>query len=473
MVVGELVQEKEVIIIGGGPGGYNAAIRAAQLGLSVTLIEKDRMGGTCLNNGCIPSKIVTHAAKSISGLQHLINIGLEIPQHSFNLSTLRNYQEKVTAQLRAGVEKLCKANKIEVIAGEASFLSDDRIGVEKGHAFEVFRFQKAIIATGSHSAPSYPEQQNVWNSQDVFQPDTIPEHLLIFGHGYLAIEAAMSYSTFGSKISLVLDAPFQLDAEVGNELTRLLKKSKIKLYSPSQLEDISSGENSVTAAFSTYGGEPFTLKGSHLYLEEKRVPAIEALGIDRLGIALSTDGFISTNHCMQTSIPTIFAIGDVTGGPMLASKALKQGKAVAEYLAGQPVEINTACMPQVVHSIPPIAYAGLSEQEAKESGCQIKTSTFPLAANGMSAIMGQSSGLVKIIADEQTDIILGLHMVGNGAVELSSTFAQTLEMAAKTTDLQDLFYAHPSIGESLLESVEGLIGQAIHIPPQKQTYAYK
>jgi dihydrolipoamide dehydrogenase len=477
MVVGELAHERDVVIIGGGPGGYNAAIRAAQLGLSVTLIEKAELGGVCLNKGCIPSKVFTHAAQKMAELPHIEEIGIELGHVSFQLGKLQNYKTKVVTQLRQGVEALCKANRIEVIRGQAFFLAEDRIGVESGEVFDVYRFRHAIIATGASyvSPPSINiDHERILNVYSIYGLETLPNHLIVYGNDYIVIEVAMSFRAFGSQVSVITDdGTFGLDETVANELQRIWKKRKIKLYQHCKVESVTSLLDAVAVTLKTETGETVTVEGSHVFVACEAKANIDELGIDRLGIQRTEQGFIEINHQARTSLPHIFAVGDVTGGPMLAVKAVKQGKVAAETIAGKQSEIDLTFLPTIVHSIPPIASVGLTEDEARVQYEDIRVGSFPITGNGYASIIGQKDGLVKIISDVKQDVILGVHMIGAGAVDLISSGIIGLEMAAREEDMKFPFYPHPSSNESLLEAVEALRAEAVHLLPAKQKKSEK
>ncbi|KKB41145.1 dihydrolipoyl dehydrogenase [Bacillus thermotolerans] len=466
MVVGEISQERDLVIIGGGPGGYSAAIRAAQLGLSVTLIERDKLGGVCLNKGCIPSKVFTYAAKKKAEMSHLQQIGLPAVEGTFQLDQLIAYKSKVTEQLRKGVEALCKANKVEVIQGKAGFTAENKIGVEYGHQFDVYVFKQAIIASGS--SPVLPggiteTGKRILLSHNIFSVEEMPTHLLVYGSSYISLEVASSFHALGAKVTVLWEgtADFSFDESVNKELARLFKKKKIKLIKQAAIQ---SAEETAAGVHVTLqaGGKEEVLEGSHLFVEGSRLPNTKELGIGRFAIEQTEKGFIRVNKDMQTSLPSVYAIGDVTEGPLLAVKAIKQGKAAAEAIAGERTEVDLTCIPTIVHTIPPIASVGLTEQEARERVGGVRTSKFNLGGNGYAAITGKRDGFVKVISDASTDLILGIHMIGEGAVELSSHFVQLLEMAAKEEDAKFPLYAHPSYNEGLLEAVEGLVGQAVH-----------
>lgn len=472
MVVGEISQERKLIIIGGGPGGYSAAIRAAQLGLTVTLIEQADMGGVCLNEGCIPSKVFTHAAAKRAEIAHLQDIGIGYADDFFDFQKLSAYKMKTINQLKSGVESLCNENKIEIIRGKATFLAVNKIGVENGHQFDIFEFEHAIIATGSSAImPTIRKEKGdrILLPHELFRLKEAPEHLIVRGQDYIALEAASSFAALGAQVSVVMDdkVGFPFDESINKELNRLFKKRKIKVYKEKELISADESEEGITITFLTDKNVEETIRGSHLFVSGTRKPNVDSLGISRFGMEQTVDGFIKVNQNMQTSISSIYAIGDVTEGPMLAIKAIKQGKAVAASIAGEQTEVDFTFVPTIAHTMPPIVSIGLTEQNARDNGLVIRASQFPLGSNGYATITGKRDGFIKVISDPATEIVQGIHMIGEGAVEMSSSFVQLLEMVAKEEDIKFPHYAHPGFGEGLLESVEGLVGQAIHIPPAK------
>jgi dihydrolipoamide dehydrogenase len=473
MVVGEISQERNLIVIGGGPGGYSAAIRGAQLGLSVTLIEQADMGGVCLNEGCIPSKIFTHAAAKRSETAHLQDLGIGRSDNQFDIKRLLSYKTKVINQLRSGVESLCKENKIEIISGKVTFLGVDRIGVENGHQFDIFEFEQVIIATGSSTIMPYEmkgQGERILLPHELFKVEEIPEHLIVRGQDYIALEVASSFAALGAQVSIVTfdKEEFPFDESINKELNRLFKKRKMKVYK--ELEFISTMEtgDGVALTFLTDKNVEETIHGSHLFVSGTRKPNLDTLGISRFGIEQTSEGFIKVNGNMQSSIPSIYAIGDVTEGPLVAVKAIKQGKAAVASIAGEQTEVDLTFMPIVAQTIPPVVSVGLTEQRARDFGLNVRVNQFALGGNGYATITGNKDGFIKVISDATTEIIQGIHMIGEGAVEMSGSFVQLLEMAAKEEDIKFPHYAHPGFNEGLLEAVEGLIGQAIHATPVKR-----
>lgn len=473
MVVGEISEERDLIIIGGGPGGYSAAIRAAQLGLSVTLVEEADMGGICLNKGCIPSKVFTHAAAKRDEISHLEEIGFSEINPDFDMVKLQDYKSKVIQSLKMGVEGLCKQNKIEILRGKGSFIASNRIGVEKGHQFDIYEFKQAIIATGSKmSLPSYLKKtgERILLLSAIFDLTIKPEHLIVEGSDYIALEVASAYAAFGSEVTLLMNnvSTFPFDSSIDRELNRLFKKRKIKVLKEVNIIEAKENEENVSVTFKTSKENEETVEGSHFFSSGIIEPNLQPLGIKRFGIDLTDEGYIQINDKMQSSIPAIYSIGDVTEGPLLAIKAIKQGKAAVESIAGEQSEVDLTFIPRVMHTIPPVVSVGLTEQNAKEYGIDTKVSQFSLRANGYATINGKQDGFVKVLSDASSDIIIGIHMIGDGAVEMSGSFVQMLEMAAKEEDFKFPSYAHPSYTESLLEAVEGLVGQAIHAAPVKK-----
>ncbi|MGD6875919.1 dihydrolipoyl dehydrogenase [Bacillus infantis] len=473
MVVGELAYEKDVVIIGGGPGGYQAAIRAAQLGRKVTLIEKAYIGGVCLHKGCIPSKLYTEAADRIRKIKAAGEYGIELSFSAFQLEKLMNEKDRKTAQLKKGVEELCKSNEIELVKGNAFFLSADRIGIENGEAYQVFRFKHCLIATGS--TPKWPSEvsprsEKLLDCWSVFSLKKLPDELIIYGSGYIALEMAMSFQAFGARTTIMLDQEkddFGFDAAVNREIGRILKKNRIKVYRGAKLLSVEESGSGVEMNYEL-GGENKQLKGSCFLTAAGFRPNTANLGLDRAGVEIDTAGFIKIDQQGKTSVTHIFAAGDVAGGPPLASKAIRQGKAAAEMIAGLTTEADLRFAPVVIHTQPPIAYAGLTGQEALEAGYQIDTGTFPFSSLGYASVKGSREGMAKVIFEKETGFLLGVHMIGDGAQELIYAGVSLLEMAAREEDMLFPVYAHPSSAEALLEAVESLKARSIHLPAREK-----
>lgn len=472
MVVGEMANQADLVVIGGGPGGYHAAIRAAQLGRQVLLIEKSEMGGVCLNKGCIPSKVLTEAAKRLDDVKKGRQFGIGSGEANIQFDRLLEHQQKTITGLRAGVEALCKANKVQVMKGSAFFLSGSRIGVEEGDKYELFDFKDAVIAAGVRPVhdSAYPESKRILNQLEISFLDEIPEHLAIYGSSPLQLELAMAYRSLGAEVTILLKnrEGFPFDSSIAKELARIFKKERIQVLKDCIIQEVAETENGLEITIHGDTGEK-VVKATHFFYEEKQKPDTAGLGTSRIGIEHDDDdGFILIDSQCRTSLKGIFAIGDITGGPFFASKAIKQGKTAAEAACGLQSESDLRFMPSVSFTRPPIASAGLTEEEAIALKLDIKTSQFPFAGNGFSAITGKRDGLTKIISERETDVLLGIHIIGEGAHELIFGGVTGLEMGAREEDVLFPSYPHPGFAEALLEAAEGLQGKAVHLKPQKE-----
>jgi dihydrolipoamide dehydrogenase len=469
MVVGELAHEKDVVIIGGGPGGYHAAIRAAHLGKKVTLIEKKELGGVCLNEGCIPSKVLTAAASRLNLFKDSDEMGIGDSSPSFDYSKLRTHQNKVITQLQNGVKALIQANKIELLNGTGYFLSENRIGVEIGEHYEVLQFNHAIIATGSQPKSSniQSDGKSIFHSGMIPQISEVPKHLLVYGSNEIALEMGIAFQAFGSEVTILLEKEdFGFDSSIEKEIKRILKKKKIQVLRNVQLIDAHSSNDELLVELKIQE-EKISLNATQLLLFIPRIPNIKDLGIEKIGVTLTETDYIHVNKQCQTAVPSIYAIGDVTEGPALAVKAITQGKVAAEAIAGKHPEYDANYLPKIVHFQPPIASVGLTEERARAEGIPIKIGQFPLASNGFATLLGKKDGLVKVISHLENETILGVHMMGDGAIEMISSGILSLEMVAREEDLKFPFFPHPSLNEGLLEAIESLNGEATHLPPRK------
>ncbi|MBS4177561.1 dihydrolipoyl dehydrogenase family protein [Lederbergia citrea] len=470
MVVGELVQEKDLVIIGGGPAGYTAAIRAAQLGREVLLIEKNKLGGVCLNEGCIPSKTFVHAAKQKARLKKMEMFGYSISEAPFDLQTFYEHRNSIIANLRKGVESLCKANKIEIMYGKATFLDEDRIGVEIGHQFDIIRFEHVIIATGAISKEK--KKESMLTSVNLFNMNDIPSHLVLAGINDKTLEAAFAYRALGSDVSIIEGDKngLQLDGDIAKELRRQLKKRKIAYYP--EASKISWEEGGI-CSFVNWKEEKVKLAATHFYQEESWQGNTEGLTLERFGIQTDENNFLLVNKQCKTSANQIFAAGDVTGAPFQAVKGIRQGKTAAEGACGIAGEVDLTWIPTVIQTDPPLAFAGFTEEEAIAAGYFVKIGTYPMLGNGYASLTENKEGIMKVIFEEGTDRLLGVHLFGEGAAELISIAVLGLEMGARDEDFLFPLYPHPSFNEAILEAVEQTKGLSIHQPPKKEAVKTK
>ncbi|PSL48464.1 dihydrolipoamide dehydrogenase [Salsuginibacillus halophilus] len=468
MVVGDFAEEKDVIVIGGGPGGYHAAIRAAQLGREVTLIESKDVGGACLNESCVPSKVYTEAASQLKAMKKAPQYGLDavLPER-VDFSQLQEKKHQVVNGSAKGVHDLLKNYQIEVVEGSASFLSSTQLGVEKNDAFEKFKFENAVIATGS--SRYWPGEGKMSTNRqlcgsEIYQLHEIPGELLIVGSDYISLEVAHAFHALGTNVTLCIEEknPLAFDTAVNKELLRLLKKEKIKVHTEVTIQHVNETDTSIVVDFqSKKGAEQW--EGACFYRPGMPRPRTDTLHLEAAGIEVDEQGFIPINQAVQTNQSHIFAVGDVTSSPKLAAIALKQGKVAGEVIGGMKSEWDPFAYPVISRTFQPVASAGLTKEEALQEGYAVKESTFPMTGNGYAAIAGEKEGLVKVVSEAETGVLLGFHSIGPGAVEMISAAVQVLEMGGRVEDAAYPYYPHPSFNEAWMEAVEGLEEKAIHL----------
>ncbi|MES9737099.1 dihydrolipoyl dehydrogenase [Peribacillus frigoritolerans] len=471
MVVGEVAVETDVVIMGGGPGGYAAAIRLGQLGKSVVLVEKDKLGGVCLNRGCIPSKALIHAADRYHGLNDLGKMGIRLPQErtTMDLGAWQDWKGGITSQLGHGIAHLCKENGVTVVKGQATFLSDDRIGVETGGDFETYKFEQAIIATGSRPfIPSFikVDGEYILDSTSSLQLNEVPASLSIIGGGYIGIELGMAFAKLGTKVTIIEMAKRILPQVAENlvkDVTLNAKKLGINIKTSSRVEKASVVDGQVHLLVSSEE------QGTEAVVSEKtlvtigRIPNTEEIGLNRAGVTVGEKGHIAVDMECRTNVPHIFAIGDTTPGPALAHRASKQGIVAAEVIAGLPSAVDSPYVPYVIFSEPQIAGVGLSREEAEQQGYSVKVGKFPFSANGRALATNETEGFAEVIVDADSHILLGMHMVGADASNLIGEGVLALELAARVEDIALSMHPHPTLTEGWLEAAEAVLGHAIHI----------
>ena len=469
MVVGSFAKGCQVVVIGSGPGGYLAAIRLAQLKKDVILVESaPALGGICLNEGCIPSKALIHAADFFTDTQTSKHFGVTVEKVSLDLPKLIAWKDGIVQRLTGGVKTLCTKNGAEVMRGRARFISDRQVEVQGPDGVQVVQFEQAVIATGSvpFGLPGFPwDGETVIGSKEALSLQSVPQRLVVIGGGYVGLELGSVYRKFGAEVAVVEFFPELLgqhDPEVREALTRRLKALGIKLYLGHRAVALEKGAPS-KVTLQDRDQKETVLDADKVLVSVGRVPNVEGLGLDAAGVARDAKGFIKVNTRMETNVPGIYAVGDVVGGPLLAHKAYREAKVAAEVIAGEPSAFDNLVIPAVVYTDPEVAWAGLSEMEAKAKGFNVVTGTFPFRASGRAMTLDATDGFVKTVADADTKRILGIHIVGAGASELVSEGALAIEMGAFLDDLSGTIHPHPTLSEGLMESVEAALGEAIHV----------
>lgn len=477
MVVGEISMGTELLVIGGGPGGYVAAIRAAQLGVDVTLVEEEELGGICLNHGCIPSKALIYASRLYGKLHHLAEMGIEVQGVRVDPQKLQDWKEGVVGKLTSGVAQLLKGNGVQVIKGHAAFTSPKKVIVESGQGTQAIEFKSCIIATGSRSielAGLEFDGEVVLSSRHALKLREIPQELLVIGGGYIGLELGTVYAQLGSRVTVVemLDQLLPgTDIELVQVVEKRLKLLGVEVHLKAKAKELRRGKDGAQLVVESPEGE-LKLEAERVLVSVGRRPNIEGLDLERAGVELGEGGFIKVDEGLHTSNPNIYAIGDVARQPMLAHKASHEGLAVAATVAGKPMGADWLAVPAVIFTDPEIAYVGLSEQQAEEEGYEVTVGKFPFAALGRAVTTGETEGFVKIIADRETQLVLGVEIVGPEASNLISEAALAIEMGARLEDIALTIHPHPTLPESLMEAAEAAMGKAIHILSPKKASAH-
>jgi len=473
MVVGSVTKGCQVAIIGSGPGGYLAAIRLAQLGRDVILIEKEKtLGGVCLNEGCIPSKALLHASDFVNEIKHADRMGITIGQVSVDLPRLMQWKESVVKRLTDGVRFLTDKNGVQVIRGAAKFSNQRRLTVEGEDGIQAVDFETAVIATGSipRALDLLPvDGRIVVGTREAQALPEIPKRLLVLGAGYNGLELGSFYAKMGSEVTIIDPLPALLphmDAEVGEVLSLRLQSLGVKFLLGRLPTAFQPGP---PARLTVRGPEEKEeiLESDVILAAVGRAPNTRGIGLETAGVAVDEKGFIRINNKLQTNVPGIYAIGDVAGQPMLAHKAYREAKVVAEVIAGQPAAYDNIVVPAAIYTDPEIAWVGLSEKEATAKGMKVITGTFPLRVSGRALTLNAPEGFIKSIGDAATKRLLGVVMVGHGVSEIISEAALAIEMGAYLDDLQHTIHPHPTLSEALMESVDVALGEAAHIVPIK------
>jgi len=465
----ENANSTQVAVIGGGPGGYPAAFLAADLGLQVTLIDLElEPGGVCLYRGCIPSKALLHVAKLLSEAREAADWGIEFSEPEIDIEKLRAWKNSVVQQMTGGVAQLAKHRGVHFIQGRASFLNPTTLQIEKVEGDkEILSFEQAIVATGSRPAtiPSLAlDSDRLMDSTSALELNDIPESLLVIGGGYIGLELGTVYAALGSRVSVVEMLPGLLPG-ADRDLVRILSKQLEKLFhsimlntTVAEMEEIKGGIKVKLEGDVEEREQPF----EKVLMSVGRKPNSSRLGLENTQVKIDQRGFITVDEQRRTAEPTIYAIGDVAGEPMLAHKATHEGRVAAEVIAGHKVAYEPHAIPAVVFTDPEVAWCGLTETQAKEEGRSIEVVRFPWGASGRATTLGRNDGLTKLIIDPDTERILGVGIVGSGAGELIAEGVLAVEMAALASDIKLSIHPHPTLSETVMEAAEVFFGQSAH-----------
>jgi len=461
----------DVIVLGGGPGGYVCAIRLAQLGLRTACVEAEQVGGVCLNWGCIPSKALISTAHMVTKAQHGAPQGLKFGEIGVDVPTMQKWKDGIVNKLTSGVRTLFKANGVTLIEGFGKFLSASRLEVKStdGSVRQIDAKKGIVVATGSSTiqVPGFEfDGKQVIGAREAVSLQKVPERLIVVGGGVIGLELGMVYQALGAQLTVV-ELTNNLLPGIDPDAVRIVERKITsrggKVYKGARAEGFSRLDDASLLVKVLVGGKVEQMPCDVLLVAVGMRPRSRGFGLEEVGVKIDERGFVRADEKCMTNVPGIYAIGDVSGAPMLAHKASKEGEVCAEIIAGKAAAKDWVTVPGIVFTDPEIAAAGLTEDQAKQQGYEIRVGRFPFAALGRAMSLGETDGFCKVVSDKATDRVLGIHICGPNASDLISEAALALEMGATTEDLALTIHPHPTLGEALMEASAAALGHAIHI----------
>jgi len=470
MVVGDVTTGTDVLVIGGGPGGYTAAIRAGQLDLDVTLVEADAYGGTCLNHGCIPSKALISATDVAHDARHAEEMGI-YADPAVDLQGMVAWKDGVVDQLTGGVEKLCKAAGVELIEGRAEFASENTARVVhggEGQGAETVEFEHAIVATGSRpvEVPGFEfDGEHVLSSRDALALESVPDELVVVGAGYIGMELSTVFAKLGADVT-VLEMLDDVLPGYEDDVSRAVRKRAedlgIDFYFGQAAQDWEETQEGVMVRTEDEDGDVSEFGAEQCLVAVGREPVTDTLNLEAVDLEPDENGFLATDDRARTDLERVFAVGDVASEPMLAHKAMAEGEVAAEVAAGEPAGLDYQAIPAAVFTDPEIGTVGMTEAEAADAGFEPVVGEFPLRANGRALTLGDSEGFVRVVAASDGEFLLGGQVVGPEASELVAEIALAVEMGAQLEDVAATVHTHPTLSEGVREACANALGKAVH-----------
>lgn len=467
MVVGDFPIEVDTLVVGAGPGGYVAAIRAAQLGQKVTIVDKNSLGGTCLNVGCIPSKALIEAGHLASNAKGNEEIGITSENVKVDFAKVQEWKGGIVNRLTSGVESLLKGNKVDIVNGEVYFVDKNTAKVMDEKQSQTYTFKDCIIATGSSpiEIPSFPFSERVLDSTGGLNLSEIPKSMVVIGGGYIGTELGSAYANFGTKVTIIegeKDILGTFEKSMTAVVKRRLKKNDVTIVTSAMAKGVTESEDGVEVTYEAKG-EEVTVKADYVLVTVGRRPNTSEIGLEQVGIELDERGLIKVDKQCRTNIDNIYAIGDVVAGLPLAHKASYEGKIAAEAIGGKKSEVDYIAMPAVVFTDPEMASVGYTEKEAKDAGIKVKAAKFPFAANGRALSLNDSDGSLKLITREEDGLVIGGQIVGANASDLIGEICLAIEAGMTAEDIALTIHAHPTLGEITMEAAEVSLGTPIHM----------
>ncbi|HWO96052.1 MAG TPA: dihydrolipoyl dehydrogenase [Bacillus sp. (in: firmicutes)] len=468
MVVGDFPIEVDTLVIGAGPGGYVAAIRAAQLGQKVTVVEKATLGGVCLNVGCIPSKALISAGHRYETAKHSEDMGIKAENVTVDFSKVQEFKNGVVKKLTGGVAGLLKGNKVDVVSGEAYFVDANTVRVMDENSAQTYKFNNAIVATGSRpiEIPGFKFSKRVLDSTGALSLQEVPKKMVVIGAGYIGTELGTAYANFGTEVTFV-EAGDEILAGFEKQMSAIVKrnlqkKGNVEIYTKAMARGVEETENGVHVTFEV-GGETKTVEADYVLVTVGRRPNTDEMGLEQVGVKMTERGLIEIDKQCRTSVSNIYAIGDIVAGPPLAHKASYEGKIAAEAISGHAAEIDYMAIPAVVFAEPELASVGYTEAQAKEEGIEVIAAKFPFAANGRALALNNTDGFLKLVARKEDGVLIGGQIAGASASDMIAEIGLAIEAGMTAEDVAMTIHAHPTLGEITMEAAEVVIGSPIHI----------
>lgn len=466
MVVGDFPIETDTIVIGAGPGGYVAAIRAAQLGQKVTIVEKGDLGGVCLNVGCIPSKALLSASHRFHNAQHSEDMGIIAEKVALNFEKVQEFKNGVVNKLTGGVAGLLKGNKVEVVKGEAYFVDENNLKVMTEKASQTYTFKNAIIATGSRpiEIPNFKFGERVIDSSGALALKDVPKKLVVVGGGYIGSELGTAFANFGSEVT-ILEGAKDILGGFEKQMTQIVKKGLkakgVDIVTEAMAKSAEETDNGVKVTYEV-GGETKEIEADYVLVTVGRRPNTDELGLEELGLKMSDRGLVEVDEQTRTSIENIFAIGDIVAGPPLAHKASYEAKVAAEVISGEKSAVDYLGIPAVCFTEPELATVGHTEASAKEEGLDVKAAKFPFAANGRALALNETNGFVKLVTLKDSGLLVGAQVAGANASDVIAELGLAMESGMTAEDISLTIHAHPTLGEISMEAAEVALGTPVH-----------
>lgn len=468
IVVGDIEEGADLVVIGAGPGGYTAAIRAAQKGLDVVLVDKEKVGGICLNHGCIPAKSLIHAAGFQEDIKHWEEIGIHTDNLKVDFGEIQEWKDSVVERLDSGVEQLLESQGVEFKKGKAFFQDSNTVRIDMEHNAETVKFDNAIIATGSQPVelPGFEfDKDRVISSREILQLEEVPDEIVVIGGGYIGMEAVTKFCKFGSTVKVV-EVQDQVLSNFDEELVSEIRETSgcynDEIYTNTEAQELNH-EDDKAVVVADQEGEEVEIEGDYVLVAVGRTPSptLESLNLENTDVELDENGFVETDQQMKTADENIYAIGDAAGQPLLAHKAYREGKVAAEAVAGKPAAFDSQYIPKVVYTEPEIATAGMEPEEARQEHGEVKIGRFPFSASGRALTTNHEDGFVRVVASGE-DKILGAQILGPRASDMIAEATLALEMQAYLDDVANTIHAHPTFPEAFAEACEDALGKSIH-----------